>query len=54
MNASCNFPTIPMDDLPGLIIPDRVSIPSKENLIVEPSGKYLTHRASESISSIPF
>lgn len=46
-NASCNFPKISMDDLSGLMFPENVSIPSEENLIVEPSGKYLTHRESD-------
>ena len=29
-----------MDELPGLVLPEDVSIPSEENLILELSGKY--------------
>ena len=53
-DASCNFPKISMDDLPGLMFPENVSIPSEENVIVELSRKYLTHKGSKSISFTPF
>lgn len=42
-----------MDDLPGLVPPEDASIPSEENLIVALSGKYLTHRRSDSVSPTP-
>ena len=53
-NASCSFPETSMDDLPGLMSPENVCITSEENVIVEPSRKYLTHRGSQSISSVLF
>lgn len=36
------------------MLQENVSIPSEENLVVEPRWKYLTHRRSESISPTPF
>lgn len=42
--AACNFSKIVMNDLLGLMLPENVGIPSEENLIVEPRGKYLTQQ----------
>lgn len=53
-NVACHFSNISMDGLLGLMLQENVSIPSEENLVVEPRWKYLTHRRSESISPTLF